>query len=157
MTSAEPDMPSAISSKVYNVKEATPDIIIRESSVNIDEAMFDIYFEQVAAQEIITIARHDTVNGQPIIYQPIKNLPDLAIKYGPQSIIALQNSSKAFFDNFAIRLENYIPNEGEGIGGTTVYIDNNNALVIDLVNLKENEQVEVQILKSGEINNGTIY
>ena len=150
-------MPSAISSKVYNVKEATPDIIIRESSVNIDEAMFDIYFEQVAAQEIITIARHDTVNGQPIIYQPIKNLPDLAIKYGPQSIIALQNSSKAFFDNFAIRLENYIPNEGEGIGGTTVYIDNNNALVIDLVNLKENEQVEVQILKSGEINNGTIY
>lgn len=157
MTSAEPDMPSAISSKVYNVKEATPDIIIRESSVNIDEAMFDIYFEQVAAQEIITIARHDTVNGQPIIYQPIKNLPDLAIKYGPQSIIALQNSSKAFFDNFAIRLENYIPNEGEGIGGTTVYIDNDNALVIDLVNLKENEQVEVQILKSGEINNGTIY
>ena len=157
MTSAEPDMPSAISSKVYNVKEATPDIIIRESSVNIDEAMFDIYFEQVAAQEIITIARHDTVNGQPIIYQPIKNLPDLAIKYGPQSIIALQNSSKAFFDNFAIRLENYIPNEGEGIGGTTVYIDNSNALVIDLVNLKENEQVEVQILKSGEINNGTIY
>lgn len=150
-------MPSAISSKVYNVKEATPDIIIRESSVNIDEAMFDIYFEQVAAQEIITIARHDTVNGQPIIYQPIKNLPDLAIKYGPQSIIALQNSSKAFFDNFAIRLENYIPNEGEGIGGTTVYIDNDNALVIDLVNLKENEQVEVQILKSGEINNGTIY
>jgi hypothetical protein len=157
VTSAEPDMPSAISSKVYNVKEATPDIIIRESSVNIDEAMFDIYFEQVAAQEIITIARHDTVNGQPIIYQPIKNLPDLAIKYGPQSIIALQNSSKAFFDNFAIRLENYIPNEGEGIGGTTVYIDNDNALVIDLVNLKENEQVEVQILKSGEINNGTIY
>lgn len=157
MTSAEPDMPSAISSKVYNVKEATPDIIIRESSVNIDEAMFDIYFEQVAAQEIITIARHDTVNGQPIIYQPIKNLPDLAIKYGPQSIIALQNSSKAFFDNFAIRLENYIPNEGEGIGGTTVYIDNDNALVIDLVNLKENEQVEVQILKSGDINNGTIY
>jgi hypothetical protein len=157
VTSAEPDMPSAISSKVYNVKEATPDIIIRESAVNIDEAMFDIYFEQVAAQEIITIARHDTVNGQPIIYQPIKNLPDLAIKYGPQSIIALQNSSKAFFDNFAIRLESYIPNEGEGIGGTTVYIDNNNALVIDLVNLKENEQVEVQILKSGEINNGTIY
>jgi hypothetical protein len=157
VTSAEPDMPSAISSKVYNVKEATPDIIIRDSSINIDEAMFDIYFEQISAQEIITIARHDTVNGQPIIYQPIKNLPDLAIKYGPQSIIALQNSSKAFFDNFAIRLENYIPNEGEGIGGTTVYVDSNNALVIDLVNLKENEQVEVQILKSGEINNGTIY
>jgi len=159
MTSAEANQPSANSAKVDNVKEATPEIIIEDSDdiINANNTMFEIFLEQISAQEIINIARHDTVNGQPITYQPIKNLPDLAIKYGPQAIIAVRNSSKTFFDNFAIRLENYIPNEGEGLGGTSVYIDNNNALVIDLVNLKENEQVEVQILKSGDINNGTIY
>lgn len=158
MVSSTPNMPSAISaSSTTNVKEATPDIIIQDASLLATEAMFDLAFEEISAQEIITIARHDTISGKAISYQPITNLAKLSIKYGPQSIIPIQNSSKSYFDNFAIKLENHIPNEGEGLGGTYVYMNADNSLVIDLVNVAGNEQVEVQILKTGEINNGTIY
>lgn len=158
MVSSTPDTPSInAASSTTSVKEATPDIIEQAETINITPAAFSLAFESIAAQEIITISRHDTIRGQAISYQPISNLAKLSIKYGPQSIIPIQNSSKSYFDNFAIKLENYLPNEGEGLGGTYVYMNSDNSLVIDLVNIADNEQVEVQILKTGDVNNGTIY
>lgn len=141
-----------------SVKETTKDILISNAEAQLDETerMVALSFEQVGSQEIINIARHDTISGQALSYQPITNLAKLAIKYGPQSIIPIQNSSRTYFDSFAIKLEKYLPNEGQGLGGSYVYISSSNDLVIDLVNIT-NEQVEVQILKTGDINNGTIY
>lgn len=158
MVSSQPNVPSSTTvSSTASVKEATPDIIIQDASLLATEAMFDLAFEEISSQEIINIARHDTISGQSISYQPISNLEKLSVKYGPQGIIAIQNSSKSYFNNFAIKLENHIPYQGDGLGGTHVYLNEENSLVIDLINIGVNEQVEVQILKTGEINNGTIY
>ena len=163
MVSAVPNLPFPTGSSVASVKEATPDIAVegkfvsRESAIEANSALVNLYFEQISAQEIITIARHDTVNGQTAAYQPIRNLSELGIKYGPQTIIPIQNSSKSYFNNFAIKLEDYIPDVGTGIGGLYVYVDSDNSIVIELVGLAANEQVELQILSSGDIINDTIY
>jgi hypothetical protein len=163
MVSAVPDLPTPSAATSAAVKEATPDIVVdadyirRNSALEVNETLTNLYFEQIAAQEIINISRHDTVNGQTASYQPIKNLSQLAIQYGPQSIIPVQNSSKAYFNNFAIKLEDYLPNEGNGLGGLYIYVDQNNSIVIELVGLAEDEQVELQILSAGDIINDTIY
>jgi hypothetical protein len=140
------------------IKIATPDILLNtELDVPIDMLAF-LAFEDIAAQELIEIVRNDIVNGQTINYRPIKNLSSLAIRYSPQNLVALQNISNAFFNNFSIKLEQYIPKVGLGPGGVPVYIDpQTRDLVINLVNLAEDEQVEVQVINRGTIFDDTIY
>lgn len=140
------------------VKIPTKDIILyADESVPV-EVMTDLIFEDIGGQEIINIARNDILNGQSIIYQPIKNITSLYFQYNPQNILALQDTSEEFFKKFSIKLENTVPNIGNGPNGETVFLDPiTGNLIINVVNLNSDEQVEVEILRQGEVFNDTIY
>lgn len=155
--SATPNMPSSNRNERQSVKIATPDLILLSEDVVDAEIMADLLFEQVGSQEIINIARNDIVNGQSVVYRPIKNLSELATKYSPQTLVAMQNPTNTFFNNFSIKLENYIPTVGNGPGGLSVYLNENNDLVLEFVGLKEDEQIQVQVLESGQVLDDTIY
>jgi hypothetical protein len=137
------------------VKSASPDIVIFNDKDIEDnaEAMVDLLFENIGGQELLQISRYDTVNGQEVLYQPIKNLNIIQEEYNPNNIIKLQKTSDRIFANFPIKIEPTIPIEST-IPGTTqnVYLDASGNLVIELINLEGNEQVEVEITR-----NGTIY
>ena len=137
------------------VKSASPDIVIFNDK-NIEdnaEAMVDLLFENIGGQELLQIARYDTVNGQEVLYQPIKNLNIIQQEYNPNNILKLQKTSDRIFGNFPIKLDPTIPEEYSITGVTeNVYIDADGNVVIELINLEGNEQVEVEITK-----NGTIY
>jgi hypothetical protein len=158
--SPTPNLPSSTNNSSSNnsIKIATPDLILLDSeSLNVD-LMADLIFEDIGGQELISISRNDIVNGQQVAYQPIKNLSSLSFKYNPNTLVALQDPSNTFFNNFSIKLEDKIPVSGNGPADTAVYVDNNTGdLVIELVNIAEDEQVEVQILSSGDILDDTIY
>lgn len=156
--SATPNLPSSSQQTGSDgVKVATPDLILLDSdSLNI-ELMTDLIFENIGGQELINISRNDIVNGQSVAYQPIKNLSSINVKYNPNTLVALQNPSNAYFNNFPIKLEDKLPEVGNGPAGTTVYVNSNGDLVIELVNVDEDEQVEVQILSSGSVLDDTIY
>lgn len=157
-TSATPETPEPQNLDSSNaVKPATPDIILFDDTSLPIEIMTDLIFEDIGGQELINIARHDTVNGQNILYQPVKNIRYVATKFNPKNIIPLQNTSDAYFDNFALKLENYLPIEGNGPGGSNVYIDSDGNLVVEVVGTIRDEQVEIQILNSGEYFDDTIY
>jgi hypothetical protein len=116
------------------------------------ELMFDLIFEDIGGQELINIARNDTINGQNIIYQPIKNLTQIQRQYNPNNILSLQDTMDKYFENFSIIFEDKIPDVGNGINGEFVYIDPNNGdLVIEVINLEEDEQVQIDIVTSGTI------
>ena len=116
------------------------------------EIMADLLFENIGGQELINIARNDTVNGQPIIYQPIKNLSTIQQQYNPNNIVSLQATSDKYFQNFSIKFETKVPNVGNGPNGEHVYIDPlTGDLVIDVINVEEGEQVQVEITSSGTI------
>ena len=116
------------------------------------EIMADLLFENIGGQELINIARNDTVNGQPIIYQPIKNLSTIQQQYNPNNIVSLQATSDKYFQNFSIKFESKVPNVGGGPNGEHVYIDPlTGDLVIEVVNIEEGEQVQVEITSSGTI------
>jgi hypothetical protein len=134
------------------VKVATPDIILfDEEMLDVDE-MFDLIFENLSGQELINITRSDIVNGQQISYQPIRNLSAIQQKYNSKNIISLQQTADKYFAGFPIKLENKIPNEGNGEDGKNVYIDEQTGdLIIEFINLNNDEQIETQITLGGTI------
>jgi len=116
------------------------------------EIMADLLFENIGGQELINIARNDTVNGQPVIYQPIKNLSTIQQQYNPNNIVSLQATSDKYFQNFSIKFEGKVPNVGNGPNGEHVYIDPlTGDLIIEVINVEEGEQVQVEITSSGTI------
>lgn len=140
------------SSYVNPVKSSEIDAILFNDDTVPVEIMTDLLFENIGGQEILSIARNDTVNGQRISYQPIKNLTLIQQQYNPNNIIAQQATSDKYFANFTIKFDTKVPVVGTGPNGEHVYIDPfTGDLVIDVVNSREDEEVEVQIATSGTI------
>jgi hypothetical protein len=139
-----------------SVKSPSPDLIQIDRLGLPKNLMLRLALEKIGAQELITLVRHDTVNGQSITYQPVKNLSDIAIAYNPQNIIKIPDTSNSYFKNFAIQLENHIPQFSNDSVPVSVYLQNS-GIVIDLINLKADYEVEVQTMSSGQIFNATIY
>ena len=71
-----------------SVKPATPEIILFNDDAMPIEIMTDLIFEDIGGQELATISRHDIINGQKIIYNPIKNLSDLYLQYNPNNVLS---------------------------------------------------------------------
>jgi hypothetical protein len=151
-------------------KAATPENITLNNPTLSEDRMVELIFENIGGQELINISRNDIIDGQDVIYSPIKNLKDLYLQYNPNSIIRLESTADTYFKNFSIRLENKLPfsgigpnqeelpYKGTGPNGEIVYIDPDTGdLIINVSNLEPDEQVDVEILSDGEILNGTIY
>lgn len=154
MVRALPNIPVPIRTVTNYTKVASKDIIlVDEKSVPID-TLADLLFEDIGGQEIIGISRHDTIDGKDIDYSPIKNLSSILSQYSPQNILSLQDSADTYFNNFTIKLDAYLVDQGSGTGpsGKSIYLDPiTGDLVINFINLSDEEQVQVQILNSGEI------
>lgn len=117
-----------------------------------DELITDLLFEDVGGQELLTIARNDTVNGQDVVYQPFKNLGILQESYNPTNLLRLQQTSDKFFSNFTINLRDKIPNVGSGENGKNYKLDlESGEGVIEFINIRPDEQVEIQIISAGII------
>ena len=141
------------SASVAPIKTAPIDTILFDDTTIPIEIMSDLIFENIGGQELISIVRSDTVNGQKISYQPIKNLSAIQQQYNPNNILGLQQTANRFFAGFSIKLEDKIPEVGNGLNGENVYFDETTGdLIIEFVNLNNDEQIETQITV-----NGTIY
>jgi hypothetical protein len=160
------------SSTSSSVKIATPELLNFSDSTLTEDVMVDLIFEDIGGQEIINISRNDIINGQNVTYQLVKNLSDLAYQYRSENIVPLSRTDKDYFKNFAISLYDKIPECGSGydpfvlvdapplrIGNCKyVYVDPiSGDVVIDLVNLRPEEQVEVQIISDITQLHDTIY
>jgi hypothetical protein len=133
------------------VKTATLDIILFDEENIPTDGMFDQIFENIGGQELISITRSDIVNGQKISYQPIKNLSAIQQRYNPNNILSLQQTADKFFAGFSIKLEDKIPETGNGTNGENVYLNAAGDLIIEFINVNPDEQIETQISVSGTI------
>lgn len=137
------------------VKIATPDVMLYTVSDLEVQAINDILFENIGGQELISISRNDILNGQDIKVQPIKNLKALGLKYNSKNIVSLSETSASFFNNFPIALENYLPDQSDGVKLSEIDEDFN--LVINFINVPNGQQVEVELFASGNILDETIF
>ena len=150
-TPPTPTLPVTVSPPPPPIKTATLDIILFDEESVPTDGMFDQIFENIGGQELISITRSDIINGQKISYQPIKNLSAIQQRYNPNNILSLQQTADKFFAGFSIKLEDKIPETGNGTNGENVYINATGDLIIELINVNPDEQVETQISLSGTI------
>lgn len=157
-TPSTPNISSLIFSQLSDVKAATPDIVLFDDETSPIESIVDLVFEDIGGQELITIARNDTVNGQQIYYNLIKNLLSIQQQYNPKNIISLQQTSDSYFQNFAIKIENLLPFVGSGPENFNVYLeDESGDIIIEVVNLEDGERVEIQVAVDGTIYEAQIW
>lgn len=156
-----PNLPKVVPQEnilVQDIKPATPDIILFNDDIVPIELMTDLIFENIGGQELINIVRSDIVNGQDVIYQPIKNLSNVYFQYNPQNILGLQDIDINYFKKFPINFANKIPECGTGPDCSIVYIDPDTGdLIINVINVARDEQVEVSIISDGIVLDDTIY
>lgn len=125
--------------------------------------MTDLIFEDIGGQEIINISRSDIINGQDVSYSLIGNRKLLDRMYNPKNIFSLSGTLEKSFANFSIRLETHIPENGTGpevLPGQNqrVYVESlTGDIIIDITNMETNERLDVEILRSGYVDNDTIY
>jgi hypothetical protein len=134
------------------VKAAPIDTVVFVDESFSNEFITDLLFEDVGGQELLSIARDDTVNGQEVVYQPFKNLGILRDTYNINNLLKLQETSDRFFANFTIKLLDKIPKVGNGPDGKNYYFDQETGEgIIEFINMRDDEQVEVQISNAGII------
>lgn len=152
------------------VRIADPDIITFNDDLLDIDIMSDMIFEGIGGHEIINIARNDLVNGQPVSYQPIRNLNQLALDYNSGTLLANEDANKTIFDDFGIKFEDKLPipglndagdlvaNLGTGPNGEIVYLESlTGDIVINVTNLRPNEKIEIDLINSLDSFSDTIY
>ena len=153
MSDSIPNTPQVIysnSSDSSLVKVADPQyIIVGDEEVSI-ETMSNLIFEDIGGQEIINIDRNDTVFGSNLVYDNIYNSNKILQSYNSYTLAPVSQTSYEYFKNFTIVLDQKIPNVGNGINGTNVYIEPSTGdIVVELINIEDDEQIEINILTSG--------
>jgi hypothetical protein len=140
------------------VKYATPDVVLIDPNDVPIDLILKLTLEKIGGLELINLVRHDTVNGQKIIYRPLKNVSQLAIDYNPQNMIKLPDSADSYFKNFAIKLENHIQQETNELPALVTYIDPvTENVIIETTSMRADYEVEVQMVSSGKVFDDTIY
>jgi len=135
-------------------KTAPIDTILFDDEAVPIEIMSDMIFEDIGGHELINIARNDTINGQIVTYQPIKNLTSIQQQYNPNNIVSLQDTSDKYFANFSIQLQTSLLEIGDGSGpdGAYIFIESDTGdLIIELINIDLDQQMEVEVSQSGTI------
>lgn len=143
---------------VTAVKVATVEMLQMQQETLPEELMTNLIFENIGGQELLSVTRQDIVNSPRVIYQPIKNLNGIAIENNSSNIIPMFESSNNHFDNFTIKLDGYVDKDFSEDDTSHIYLDNDaGQIIINLVNVKPNQQVEVEILGSVTSFDDTIY
>jgi hypothetical protein len=126
------------------VKQPDPSVILFDSGTVSPEYLIELEYEDISGMELINMSRSDLIDGQSVIYSPIKNLSYLRNKYNPNNIIAIPSYSYSEFSKYRIDLILR--------GIRDPYFDENGSMVIEIDDIKEEELIEVQIDSSGTIN-----
>jgi hypothetical protein len=126
------------------VKQADPDIILFNDDAVSPELLIELQFEDIGGLELINIARSDMIDGQDVIYSPVKQLARLRSKFNPNNIISTNTDLSTFFSRFAIDLILR--------GISKPYFDEDGNLVIEIEEVLEDEFIQAEIDTSGKIN-----
>jgi hypothetical protein len=154
---ATPVAPDAVKNSALirpSVKPATPDLILFDDAAIPLEFITDLLFEQIGGKEILNIARNDIINGQKISYNLIANSSKIAQEYNPKNIFRVPGTSAEFFENFSIKfglyaLDNENPVSLSETGDLQVLLSGSA--------FRKNDQVEIEVLVAGTLENDTIY
>lgn len=128
---------------------ADPDIVLTNPAQFPVDVQSDLVLQAMGGTELLYYARHDTVNGQKVTYQPIKDVELLAITYSPQTLTGSTPTWRGFRNSFSIQLdENKLYEDPEEAG--SLYVEDNMSgatanIIVELQNLLDSDVVEISV------------
>lgn len=125
-----------------NFKVAPSDIIQFDDDAVEIALITDLLFEDIGATELANMSRSDLIDGQEVIYAPIKNLPTVRREFNPNNIVSTSYDTD-YFSRFAIDLSLR--------GAYEPYVNNDGNVVIEIDTVEDSEEIQVQILTNGTI------
>jgi len=111
------------------------------------EQLEKLYFQDVGGTEILAVARHDTIGGEPVISSPIDNLEDLTIQFNPLNILT-STKLDTLFAGYGIDITDNIPEQSRDAEGNIIPIVQINAdggMEIEVVGVNRAEYVQIQV------------
>lgn len=162
-TPPTPETPKTPEQKIKPnpIKPVTPQFfVLRESETNIANRLENIvnnYFQQIGGRELIGLTNQNIINSLRGNSSKISNMFAINFNYNIDNLVPVASSLEEIMNSYVLKFNSYVPETGTGPGGTIVYFDNNQNLIIDVQNLAPNERVQVEILSQGDLFDGTIY
>lgn len=133
--------PTFVASK--GIRQAQPDIVIDSGTDTSGDYIAERFFEELGGTELISLSRHDLIDGITVVYNPIANLSLLRRRYNPNNVIALSFLSDNEFSRAGIDLLSREPGNP--------YFDDNGNLVIEVGIIRSEENIEAEISLSGTV------
>ena len=105
-----------------------------------------MYFQDIGGTEILTVARHDNINGEEAVYTNLSNTREIQKNFNSINLL-LSNDIKNIFNKFAIDISQRVSNwqtttAALGVSGVEV---TDTKIFLYLDDVKEDEYVEFQI------------
>lgn len=145
-----------------STKNADPQFFVVADPASTVEDMENAIWQNIGGHEIISLARRDLVDGINLDYTLINNLQDLQKEYNPKTIFAIEDVATTIFKRFGLNFASFLPtNEDleaiqEGLNSPVVLNDNGD-IVVYIKNIREDQEVDVQIISSEDVLRDTIY
>ena len=136
-----PPPPPPGQSQTSQVKISAVNVINRNYEATSVEQMERLYFQNVGGTEILSVARHDTVGGEEVVFNNVDNLSELRSQFNPLNILMTTNLNSLFSE--------YGVDIGQKIGALdeTFSMNVDGGIDIQVFNVNRDEYVQVQIAK----------
>lgn len=125
------------------IKQADPDIVLDPEINTTGDYIVERFFEELGGTELISLSRHDLIDGIDVTYSPIANLSRLRRRFNPNNIIAIDFLSENEFTRTSIDLLSR--------GIYEPYFDNDGNLVVEIDIIKPEENIETEVSSSGTV------
>ncbi len=152
VSAVNPFLPEPIYAKIRKgVQVASPDILLDDPYMSV-ESMADYIFATIGGTEILSASRSDLIDSP--LNRNYTPLADAGIAFTGESSISFDDSSFNTFRGFSIDINQYVP--ADYLTYPLVQSGPNGSAKINLRDVKPGHYVEVEILTSGSLINGTI-
>jgi hypothetical protein len=136
-----------------DIKIATSNLFVNVSSIPVYSDIDNLVLQDLNSGEIVDYGDNSqffsdgsvgNLSGNPIQSSIMKSSSLISEQYNPKILLSNKNYQLDYLDSFSYSLDFYLPLEGTGEGGSTVYVDESNNLVINTVFVQDFQEIEVE-------------
>lgn len=125
------------------IKTADPDIVAIKQEALPPVAMEQLILQKIGGTELIMHARHDTVDGQSVLYQPIKDVDFLASIYSPKLITGFSSTWLSLRQSYKIDIDGMLLEDDKSIAVNKNIIGNHSEIIVQLKNVQFDHVLEI--------------
>lgn len=102
------------------------------------EQLEKMYFQSIGGTEILSVARHDNINGEETSYHDLANVEEIQRQFNSQNLM-LNNDIRSIFNKFAIDMSKRIPDLQASVSS------DDDAFMVYLDTVNEDEYVQLEV------------